>query len=111
MDDQLSARIMLIAIHGVLVFDLAFIVIMHGWIPWRRNAWGRHVMAFSYALALPIVLGLARLWFGDYPYRWQVLAVSYVALMLAMGHQVWLVVNERFIRPRRVARMFDRSNP
>lgn len=84
----------------VLACDLVFIVLNHRWTAWRSNAWGRHVMLFSYVLAAILLLGLARLLFGSYPGREWLLAAFYTALAGAMVQRVWLLVREHRARRR-----------
>lgn len=84
----------MIGLFGTLVADLAFIVIMHVWVPWRTNPWGRHVMAFSYALASILLAGLAFLLFGDYPGREQLLSALYVVLAAVLWQRVYLTARE-----------------
>lgn len=78
----------------VLAADVTFIVLNHMWTAWRSNAWGRHVMLFSYVLAILLTLALARLVFGDYPGRRPLITVFYVALAGVMCQRVWLVIRE-----------------
>jgi hypothetical protein len=104
LSDQLATIVTMVALVALLFADLAFIVVMHLFIPWRGNVWGKHVMFFSYAFATPMVFGLARLFFGDYPYRAQILALSYVVLAVAMCQRVYLAVREHMrelSRPRK----------
>lgn len=93
----------IVALVVTLFADVVFICLMHAVIPWRRNVWGRHVMTFSYVLAVVLVLGLARFVFGDYPYRGGVLAASYVAFALVMCQRVYLTLREfvRGLSPRK----------
>lgn len=91
----------LIGLFGTLAADVTFIAVMHAWVPWRANPWGRHVMAFSYALLAIMAFGLARLVFGDYPGREQVLAVLYVVLAGVLWQRVYLAVREH-VRGKRL---------
>jgi hypothetical protein len=84
----------LVGLFGTLTADVTFIALMHAWVAWRGNPWGRHVMVFSYALAAILVAGLAALVFGDYPGRPQVLSVLYVGLAAALWQRVYLTVRE-----------------
>jgi hypothetical protein len=84
----------IVALLVVLAADITFIALNHAWTAWRSNPWGRHVMFFSYTLAALLTFGMARLLFGDYPGRRELLACLYVVLAGVMVQRVWLVVRE-----------------
>jgi len=84
----------LAAIVVSLVAVVTFIGINHWRIDWRHNAWGRHVMRFSYTYVALISLALSYRLFGDYPGRKLAIMAFYILLAAVMVERVVLTVRQ-----------------
>jgi len=93
-------KVAMVALLVSYVAVIVFIVLNHAWTAWRSNAWGRHVMRFSYTYVGLITLALAARFFGEYPGRKLAITVFYLILAGVMVERVWLVVREHRGRPR-----------
>lgn len=85
--------ISMVALLVSYVAVIGFIVVNHLRIDWRHNAWGRHVMRFSYTYVGIISVALAGRIFGDYPGRQVVIAALYVVLAGVMLERLWMVLH------------------
>ena len=86
--DRVATVVGFFAYIGLGVLDVAFIVVMHVWVDWRRNEWGRNVVIFSYMMA-------AIVWSSflpDYPGRRAVMAALLAGLAVVMTQRLWLTV-------------------
>jgi ABC-type antimicrobial peptide transport system permease subunit len=52
--------------------------------PWHRSMTGRSIFGLLAMLNVIIGLSAARVWFGDYPFRQEIIMVSFTLLIVAV---------------------------
>lgn len=108
--DRVAMVVGFFAYIGLGVLDVAFIVVMHKWVDWRSNEWGRNVMAFSYMMGAIVWSSFLPLVVGNYPGRRLVGATLLTGLAVVMTRRLWLTVRRSVLdREDRKARTLERS--
>lgn len=89
---------MIHAVGNVLIFVstaevLAFLVLYHlstgG--DWRHSATGRHLMAYSAAIAAVLVLSTVRIVAGDSPWFQSLRTIVFAGIPVVFGWRLWLL--------------------
>ncbi len=84
------------------IATILFITFNHLWTAWRNNAWGRHVMAFSYVMTAIFALTIARNVFGEYPWRRELVMVLFIAFSGLLCQRTYMIWKAHRNRLRRV---------
>lgn len=87
---------LLAAVAGAWAFPVVYAV----WFPWRASGMGRHVMAFSVAVAVALTAYGLRLAFGDFPGRTLLMFVALIGLAVT-GWWRLLIAVRVLLRDRR----------
>lgn len=64
--------------------------------PWHRSMAGRSIFGLLVMLDIIIGLSAARVWFGDYPFRQQIILASFGLLIVAVLGIGATIIREQF---------------
>ena len=67
-------------------------VIVFARVSWWRSRWGRHLMSYMFVMAELLILGIIRLFFGEYWWFDILRAIAYVQFVIVLWWRMFYVI-------------------